>query len=148
MVLPRVACRVMAAHTRLGRLGEDLAVRHLEDAGMTVVARNWRCAAYGLRGELDAVAWEDDVLVFCEVKTRRGRDTGGPLLAVTPAKYRQLRRLAGAYLAETGLVAVEVRFDLVGVTVPDGGIEPGPEGRSGSPGGGGDVHVDHVRAVW
>lgn len=115
---------------------------------MAVVARNWRCAAHELRGELDVVAWEDGVLVFCEVKTRRGRDTGGPLLAVTPAKYRQLRRLAGAYLAETGLAAAEVRFDLVGVTVPEGG-EPGPAGSGGLLGeGGADVRVEHLRAVW
>lgn len=138
----------MTARTRLGRLGEDFAVRYLEDAGMAVVARNWRCTAQELRGELDVVAWEDGVLVFCEVKTRRGRDTGGPLLAVTPAKYRQLRRLAGAYLAETGLTAVEVRVDLVGVTVPEG-VESGPEGSGGALGEAGvDVLVDHLRAVW
>lgn len=115
---------------------------------MAVVARNWRCAAHGLRGELDVVAWEDGVLVVCEVKTRRGRDTGGPLLAVTPAKYRQLRRLAGAYLAETGLVAVEVRFDLVGVTVLDDGVEPVAGGKGGFlPEGRVDVDVDHLRGV-
>lgn len=115
---------------------------------MAVVSRNWRCAAHELRGELDVVAWDDDVLVFCEVKTRRGRDTGGPLLAVSPAKYRQLRRLAAAYLAESGLAAVEVRFDLVGVTVPQGG---GPDSaRNGGPlgEGGVDARVDHLRAVW
>lgn len=115
---------------------------------MAVVSRNWRCAAHELRGELDVVAWDDDVLVFCEVKTRRGRDTGGPLLAVGPAKYRQLRRLAAAYLAETGLAAVEVRFDLVGVTVPDSGGSD--SARNGGPlgEGGVDARVDHLRAVW
>lgn len=115
---------------------------------MAVVSRNWRCAAHELRGELDVVAWEGGVLVFCEVKTRRGRDTGGALLSVTPAKYRQLRRLAAAYLAETGLAAVEVRFDLVGVTVPEGG-GPGPTGSGGTLGERGvEVRVDHLRAVW
>ena len=35
----------------LGRYGEQLAAEHLTAAGMTVLARNWRCA----EGELDLV---------------------------------------------------------------------------------------------
>lgn len=111
----------MNARSRLGQLGEEIAVRHLSDAGMTILARNWRCAEQELRGELDVVAWDDGALVVCEVKARRNNAAGGPLTAVTPAKYHQLRRLAAAYLAETGHVADEVRFDLVGVLWrPDG----------------------------
>ena len=37
----------------LGRYGEDLAAEHLTAAGMTVLARNWRC---GRIGEVDVVA--------------------------------------------------------------------------------------------
>jgi putative endonuclease len=115
----------MAATERtaqLGRIGEAMAVRHLEGAGLTVVARNWRPArGGGLRGELDIVAWDGPVLVFCEVKARRGSGAGGPLAAVTPTKVRQLRQLGAAFLATSGLHAAEVRFDVVGVCWPDGG---------------------------
>jgi putative endonuclease len=116
---------------RLGRIGEVLAVRHLERAGWTVVARNWR-AGGETRGELDVVAWDGSVLVFCEVKTRRGTGAGGPLDAVTPAKLAQLRRLATAFLAVSGLRAGEVRFDAVGVAWPDGG---------------GRVQITHLRGL-
>lgn len=40
------------AQQALGRYGEELAVRRLAEAGMTVIARNWRCRS----GEIDIVA--------------------------------------------------------------------------------------------
>lgn len=52
----------------IGQLGEDLAVRFLEDAGWTVVARNWRCRY----GELDVIAVDGVALVVVEVKARTG----------------------------------------------------------------------------
>jgi uncharacterized protein (TIGR00252 family) len=79
----------------LGRLGEALAATLLEAAGLRVVARNWRCR----EGEIDLVAAGPGLLVFCEVKTRRGQGYGSPAAAVTPAKQARLRRLAAAYLA-------------------------------------------------
>src|SRR5690606_4685295 len=72
-----------APHLRLGRLGEAIAVRHLEGAGLEVVARNWRCSDPSLRGEIDLVARDGRVLVVCEVKTRRRAAPGEPLVAVT-----------------------------------------------------------------
>jgi len=111
----------MANPARLGRYGEQLAVRHLQRSGFVVLARNWRPAGVDLRGELDIVADEAGVLVVCEVKTRRGEQTGGPLAGVTPRKYGQLRRLAASYLASADRHWEQVRFDAVGVWWPDGG---------------------------
>src|SRR5829696_7627015 len=51
----------------LGHLGEALAAAHLERLGYRVVSRNYRTRF----GELDLVATDEYVLVFCEVKTRR-----------------------------------------------------------------------------
>jgi putative endonuclease len=97
----------------LGAWGERVAARHLAEAGLRIVARNWRCPA----GEIDILAWEGDVLVVCEVKTRRGLDYGPPAGAVVHAKARRLRRLAARWLAETGAQPAEVRFDVVSVLV-------------------------------
>jgi putative endonuclease len=109
----------------LGRYGEIVAADHLVAAGMTVLARNWRCR----EGEVDIVALDGDVLVMCEVKTRRGVGFGTPLDAVTPAKAARLRRLALRWLADhRAAVAAggapqfdryaEVRFDVVSVLRP------------------------------
>jgi putative endonuclease len=105
------------ARSRLGAIGERIAARHLEAAGMTVLARNWR-ARGEVRGELDLVVRDGDVLVVCEVKTRRRSEAGAPLEAITPRKLAQLRRLAAAFLADTGARAAGIRIDAVGVAWP------------------------------
>lgn len=111
----------------LGAYGERLAARHLEQHGLVVLARNWRCA----EGEIDLVLRERDVLVVCEVKTRSGTDFGTPQEAVSEAKLARMERLAQRWLAETGLHPPRIRFDLVAVLVR----------RRGAP------SVEHVRGL-
>jgi putative endonuclease len=104
---------------RLGRLGEDLAARHLTvDDGLEVVARNWRLSAGELRGELDLVAVDhaNGCVVICEVKARRDAERfGGALSAVSARKQVRLRALAGAFLREASLPCRRVRIDVVAV---------------------------------
>ncbi|MFD9633275.1 YraN family protein [Streptomyces violascens] len=123
----------MNARGALGKYGEDLAVRLLEAAGMTVLERNWRC---GRTGEIDIVASDTSpggsVLVICEVKTRRSGAYEHPMAAVTLAKADRLKRLAGHWLADHGGPPPGgVRIDLVGVVLP----------RKGAP------RAEHVRGV-
>ncbi|CAL9423256.1 hypothetical protein SUDANB126_01912 [Streptomyces sp. enrichment culture] len=104
------------ARSALGRYGESLAARRLAQAGMTVLERNWRC---GRTGEIDIVARDGDVLVVCEVKTRRAGPFQHPMEAVTPAKAGRLRSLAEHWLREHGGAPPGgVRIDLVGVLLP------------------------------
>jgi putative endonuclease len=93
-----------------GRHGEELASSHLEGLGYRIADRNWRCA----RGEIDLVAWAGEVLVFVEVKTRRGRAMGTPEEGLTPYKSKKLLELAQAYLLAHDL-DVDWRVDLVAV---------------------------------
>lgn len=95
----------------VGDRGEDLACEHLEGLGWEVLARNWRCRD----GEMDVIASQDGLLVFCEVKTRRSTRFGTPLEAVSPDKARRLRRLAWAWLAEQGRRGETFRIDVLGV---------------------------------
>jgi putative endonuclease len=107
------------ARGALGRYGEDLAARRLADAGMTVLARNWRC---GRTGEIDIVARDGDALVVCEVKTRRAGPFEHPMAAVTPVKMERLRGLAERWVQEHGGAPPGgVRIDLVGVLLPERG---------------------------
>ncbi len=101
----------------LGDYGEALAARYLRERGLTVLARNWRCAV----GEIDIVALDGECLVVCEVKTRRGSRFGLPVEAVTWAKLVRLRRLAAAWLHENGAGVAAVRIDVIGVLYPPGG---------------------------
>lgn len=110
----------------LGAYGEALAARHLVDAGMVLLDRNWRCAV----GEVDLVLRDGGTLVFVEVKTRSSTAYGTPLEGVTPVKAARLRRLAASWIAAHGLRVPDVRLDLVGVLHADGAVE-----------------VEHVRGI-
>lgn len=95
--------------TEIGTRGEAAAAAYLERVGMQVVDRNWRNS----RGELDIVALDGEDLVICEVKTRASESRGTAEDAVSPAKQKQLGRLARAYLAAAGLADASVRFDVI-----------------------------------
>jgi putative endonuclease len=104
-------------HSDLGRRGEDLAARYLEDnKHLVVLSRNWRCC----EGELDLVAASGRTLYFCEVKTRTNTDFGTPAEAVTDAKARRIRRLAHRWMHRYGVHGCELRFGIVSVLWPTG----------------------------
>jgi putative endonuclease len=98
----------------LGRRGEDLAAAYLEQQGLAVLSRNWRCRD----GELDLVATDGERIIVCEVKTRAGEGYGGPAEAVTAAKVSRIRRLAMSWLAAHRVGWCEVRFDVIAVLLP------------------------------
>ena len=64
-----------------------------------------------------------DLIVFCEVKCRRGRSFGEPFEAVHQAKRRKLRDLAQVFLLAASTQPGSVRFDVASVTV-DGRGQP------------------------
>jgi putative endonuclease len=77
-----------------GRSGESATETGYVRRGFRVVARNWKCGI----GELDLVLRHGDLLVFCEVKTRRGGRFGPGFEAVDARKRRKLRALAETFL--------------------------------------------------
>ncbi|HYG98218.1 MAG TPA: YraN family protein [Terriglobales bacterium] len=83
-------------HLRTGKRGEEDADLHLRELGYVVVARNWRSPRQ--KGEVDLIAWDDDVLCFVEVKTRTTRDVKPAEAAVDTKKQRELRLMAREYL--------------------------------------------------
>jgi putative endonuclease len=101
----------------LGEYGERLAARYLQDHGMRVVDRNWRCA----RGEIDLVVRDGDCLVFCEVKTRRSARFGAPVEAVGRRKATRLRQLVAAWLQAHDEHPGSVRIDVIGILRPSVG---------------------------
>ena len=99
---------------RLGRLGEQLAVEHLQRRGFAILARNHRTRW----GEIDVIAADERRIVFCEVKTRRA-GPGGPFEGLREAQCRRLRRMAATWLQEHAdrPRTPELRFDAIGVTI-------------------------------
>ena len=103
---------MIAQHLLLGRKGERAACRWLLRTGFDIIARGWR----GRQGELDIVAYEDDMLVFLEVKTRASAKYGKPWEFVDPRKQLILQRTAEEFIAEYDLGQYAYRFDIVSVT--------------------------------
>ena len=103
---------MIAQHLLLGRKGERAACRRLLRTGFDVIARGWR----GRQGELDIVAFEGDMLVFLEVKTRASAKYGDPWEFVDPRKQLILQRTAEEFIAEYDLGQYAYRFDIVSVT--------------------------------
>jgi putative endonuclease len=95
----------------LGRRGEAVAEAFLRTRAYTIVARNYRCRA----GEIDLVALDGPVLVFVEVRSRRGTALGTPLESVDGRKQAQVARVARHFLASRRWHDRDARFDVVGI---------------------------------
>ena len=117
--------RAAAPHLATGLLGEREALFHLRESGYVVVARRWKSAR--LRGDVDLIAWDGELLCFIEVKTRTVRDAMAPAeAAVDEEKKRMLRLMARAYLKRFPRElrdGVQVRFDVVSVYLQAAGVE-------------------------
>ena len=96
-----------------GRKGEDIAHRFLQRRGMIVVARNHSTASGS--GEVDLIAWENETLVFVEVKTRSSEEFGPPDRAVDAEKRHKLVKAALDYARRADVPLSQFRFDVVNV---------------------------------
>jgi len=94
-----------------GRQSEIDGAAYLRSIGFRVIASNYRTRA----GEIDLVAWDNDVLVFVEVKALHS--TEPPEGAVGLRKQRRIQRAARSYLNQYRLHESSYRFDILAVTV-------------------------------
>lgn len=112
--------------SRVGLYGEELAARFLVENGYRLVlanfkvpiGRNIRGAA--VTGEIDLVAFDEDVLCFIEVKTRSSDEFAAPLAAVDLRKQRQITRTARVYRKIFRLQNIKFRFDVVSIVLGEG----------------------------
>ncbi len=93
------------------RDGETLAAEYLAQRGFRILTRNFRFH----HGEIDIVARDHAYTVFVEVKSRGSFRYGSPLHAVTPAKQRQLIRVARGWMHVHRVAELVCRFDVVAV---------------------------------
>ena len=101
--------------TAIGSAAEQRAVAALEAAGYLIIVRNWSRAI----GELDVVAWDGDVLVFVEVRSREDDVHGHAAEMVSSRKRAKVSRVASLYLEIERPAYDACRFDVVAVTGPD-----------------------------
>ncbi len=123
----------MSQARQTGREGEAIAARYLEDAGWTVLERNYRAG----RNEVDLIVMRGRTVAFVEVKSRRSEGFGHPLEAITAHKQGEIAKVARAWLrARGGLRGLDLRFDAVAVRF------------GGSQGTTQPARIDHVPDAW
>lgn len=109
--------------SEIGAIGEQLAQDYLFRRGFRFVCSNFKTPVGRNRkgvlinGEIDLIAYENDILCFIEVKTRSSDDFSTPLSAVDLRKQRQIIRTAKRYRKTFHLENVKFRYDAIGIVL-------------------------------
>jgi putative endonuclease len=104
---------------RFGASGEDLAARFLLKNGYRIVLANFKAPigrnrlGVAVTGEIDVIAFDENVLCFIEVKTRRSDEFSSALSAVDLRKQRQIIRTAKVYRRIFRVSGIRFRYDVV-----------------------------------
>lgn len=103
----------MQNNRAIGGTYEQYAANYLEKAGYRIVAFNYRVR----QAEIDIIAYDQDCLVFIEVKYRKNLMSGHPLEAITQNKILKICRAAIAYMQSHGISVdgTPIRFDVIGI---------------------------------
>ena len=111
----------------LGSRGEHLAAKHLRTSRYQILGRNLQSKL----GEIDILAQDPDrrTVVVVEVKTSATKSSHAfnstpPELHVNKRKQRKLVNLACHFVRRYGFTDRPIRFDVVGVDLPEDGGTP------------------------
>ena len=97
---------------KIGELGEITTVNYYLNKGYILLFKNWR---WSNKGEIDVIAYnkENDVLVICEVKTRRLDALIDGVYSVNKNKQNKIKLLASVFLQKyTMYKKSNIRFDV------------------------------------
>jgi len=96
----------------LGKYGEEYTARLVQEAGLRIITRNYRCP----KGEMDIIAHDEETLVFIEVRTRQSSFRGWGEESITQKKAQRLQAIASYYVLQQGYKSwPSIRFDVVAI---------------------------------
>lgn len=93
--------------TDIGQHAEQLAAIYLQQQGLKLLERNYRCRF----GEIDLIMQDGKEIVFVEVRLRSHSAFGGASASITPGKQQKLSRTADHYLMQHSMPPC--RFDVI-----------------------------------
>ncbi|WP_211454831.1 YraN family protein [Collimonas antrihumi] len=95
-----------------GQMAEDRALAYLQQRGLKLIERNFRCKA----GEIDLILAEpaSNLLVFVEVRQRNSQRYGGAAASVTRSKQAKLIIAAQIFLLRYAALPA-CRFDVIAI---------------------------------
>jgi len=96
----------------VGNRAETLAAEYLKKQKLQLHEQNYFCRV----GEIDLILWDQDYLVFTEVRYRKNHNFGGALESIDRFKQAKLRRAAEHYLVYSKNTDCPCRFDILCVS--------------------------------
>jgi len=95
--------------TKRGLWGEDIAAKHLQSMGYTIVERNWRHRKL----EVDLIARLHDEWIFIEVKTRKKGYLASALEAVDLHKQQRIIEASHHFIRRLSKPPMSIRYDII-----------------------------------
>lgn len=99
----------------IGKWGENIACKYLEENNYQVIERNFFCR----QGEIDMIAKDcaKNELVFIEVKTRSNFKYGNPADAVNKQKQKHMTQAIKYYIYKNHIQDIPIRIDVLEVYI-------------------------------
>lgn len=98
------------ASNQSGKNAEQWALDYLAAQGLKFETRNFRSP----RGEIDLIMWEEETLVFIEVRLRNTHKHGSAADSITSSKQQRVIQTAQQFLQAEGLWdKISCRFDAI-----------------------------------
>lgn len=99
----------------IGKWGENLACKYLEENDYEIKDRNFLC----YQGEIDIIAKDTkkEEMVFIEVKTRSNFRYGNPADSVNYQKQKHIKQAIQYYIYKNNLENVAIRIDVIEVYI-------------------------------
>ena len=94
---------------KLGKKGEDTAVKYLEKMNYKILKRNYK----NRKGEIDIIAYYNGIIAIIEVKTRSKNKFGYPIDAVNGIKVNRIKECTKYYLYKEKVKFSAIRFDVI-----------------------------------
>lgn len=93
----------------IGKLGEEIATRFLQQNGYTILERNFSTSF----AEADIIALQNKTIVIVEVKTRKNYEYTLASEAVNNIKKTKLKNIGLLYIDKLRLYDYNLRFDII-----------------------------------
>ena len=95
----------------IGSFGEALARDYLISKGYKILNMNFR----NKFGEIDIICKKNNLLIFCEIKSRYSNSFGSPIESITCYKQKQIIKLSELYLISKKYYNFNVIYDIIEV---------------------------------
>jgi len=120
---------------QIGKKGEVLAGEYLQSRGYKILNRNYSNQRGYRIGEIDLIVQDKDRnIIFCEVKSRKGKKGDVvPGENVTKDKFQKIIKSANYFLAKNNLTERNWRVDLVEIY-----FDPKSDKRE----------INHIKAIY